>query len=126
MACRILVALVLVFVLDLEASALVVQSGSLRLTIVRAETKTRDRIVYWEVNTPIYNEDPYFEVEVRVAGTVIVAERDPQNRREMLPEGWKPDTLVQGRVDSRHLYLQRPDGTEVRFVITRRTKIPSK
>jgi hypothetical protein len=126
MPCRILIALVLVFVLDLEASALVVQSGSLRLTIVRAEIKTRDRIVYWEVNTPIYHEDPYFEVEVRVAGMVLVAERDPRNYPEMLPEDWKPGTLVQGRVDSRHLYLQRPNGTEVRFIITRRTKIPSK
>ena len=99
-----------------------VESGSLALTIVRAEQKTRDRVLYYLVNTPIYHEDPYFEVVARAAGTVIVAEREPVSTREMLPEYWKPGTLVQGRVDKRHLFLRRLNGTEVRFIITRRTK----
>ena len=73
--------------LGADASPFVVHSGSLRLTIIRAEIKMRDRVVYWEVNTPIYQEDPYFEVEVRVAGMMVVAERDPQNRIEILPPG---------------------------------------
>jgi hypothetical protein len=119
---RVLVALVLF--LGSGASSFAVESGYLALTIVRAELKTRDRVVYWVVNTPIYHEDPYFEVAVRAAGTVVVGEREPRNTREMLPEDWKPGAVVQGRVDKRHLFLRRPNGTEVRFIITRRTKTP--
>lgn len=122
MRCRVLVALVLF--LGRGVGSFAVESGYFALTIIRAELKTRDRVVYWVVNTPIYHEDPYFEVAVRVAGTVVVGEREPRNAREMLPEDWKPGAIVQGRVDRRYLLLRRPNGTEVRFIITRRTKTP--
>lgn len=123
MACRVLVALVLF--LGSGASSLAVESTYFPLTIVRAEQKTRDRVVYWVVNTPLYHEDPYFEVAVRAGGTVVVGEREPRNAHEMLPEDWKPGAKVQGRVDKHHLFLRRPNGTEVRFIITRRTKTTS-
>src|ERR1700730_2196038 len=119
---RVLVALVLF--LGLGASTLAVETSYFPLTIVRAELKTRDRVVYWVVNTPLYREDPYFEVAVRAAGTVVVGEREPRNAQEVLPEDWKPGARVQGRVDKHHLFLRRPNGTEVRFIITRRTKTP--
>jgi hypothetical protein len=102
---------------------LAIESGYLPLTIVRAEVKTRDRVAYWLVNTPVYQEDPYFEVVVRAARTVIVAEHEPV-AHEPLPEYWKQGTRVQGRVDRRHLFLRRPNGTEMRFIIIRRTKAP--
>jgi hypothetical protein len=100
-----------------------VESGYQPLTIVRAEQKTRDRLLLYLVDTPIYNEDPYFEVEVRSGGRSLVAERDPERKSEMLPIDWKPGANVKGRVDKHHLYLQRPNGTEVQFLIVRRTKI---
>ncbi len=122
MACRILVALVLF--LGAGGSSFAVESGYLPLTIVRAEQKTRDRVVYWVVDTPLYHEDPYFEVTVRAAGVVVLGEREPRNAHEMLPEDWKPGARVQGRVEKHHLFLRRPNGTEVRFIITHRTKTP--
>lgn len=122
MPCRVLVALALF--LGPGAGSFAIESGYLALTIVRAELKTRDRVVAYVVNTPIYHEDPYFEVAVRAAGTVIVGEREPRNPREMLPEDWKPGVVVRGRMDKHHLFLRRPNGTEVRFIITRRTKAP--
>src|SRR3977135_2414990 len=120
MACRVLVALVLF--LGSAASSLAVESSYFPLTIVRAEQKTRDRVVYWVVNTPLYHEAPNFEVAVRAAGTVVVAEREPRNAHEMLPEDWKPGARVQGRVDKHHLFLRRLNGTEMRVIITRRIK----
>jgi hypothetical protein len=122
MRCRFLLALVLL--MGSETASLAVESGSVALTIIRAEVKTHDRVVYWLVNTPIYHEDPYFEVAVRSSGTVMVGEREPESAREMLPEYWKPGTLVQGRVDRHHLFLRRLNGTEVRFIITRSIKAP--
>ncbi|MGB9071929.1 MAG: hypothetical protein WCC22_04615 [Terriglobales bacterium] len=103
---------------------LAVENGRQSFTIVRAEQKTRDRVVYWVVDTPIYHEDPYFEVEVRAAGTILVGEYEPRHAGEMLPATWRPGALVQGRVGKRHLFLRRPDGTDLSFVITRRAAAP--
>jgi hypothetical protein len=114
----------LLFFFGPGACAFAVESGSVTLTIVRAEQKTRDRVVYYLVNTPLYHEDPYFEVEVRAAGRLIVGEREPKNSHEVLPVDWKPGVSVQGRVDRRHLFLRRPNGIEMRFIITRRAKAP--
>jgi hypothetical protein len=106
----------------LAARSAAVASGSLALTIVRAEQKSRDRVVLYLVDTPIYQEDPYFEVVVRSGGLVIVGDRDPDHRGETLPDGWKPGVAVQGRVDKHHVYLRRPNGSYARFIITRRAK----
>jgi hypothetical protein len=122
MRCRFLLALGLLLVSGTASVA--VESGVVPLTIVRAEIRTRDRVVYWLVDTPIYHQDPYFEVAVRSSGAVIVGEHDPESAHELMPEYWKPGTLVQGRVDRHHLFLKRLNGTEVRFMITRRTKAP--
>jgi hypothetical protein len=100
------------------------ESGGVSFTIVRAEQKTHDRVVYWVVNTPLYREEPYFEVEVRAAGTILVGEYEPRHAGEMLPVNWRPGARVQGRVERRHLLLRRPNGAELSFVITRRVAAP--
>jgi hypothetical protein len=105
-------------------SLFAVESGGLSFTIVRAEQKTHDRVVYWVVNTPLYREEPYFEVEVRAAGTILVGEYEPRHSGEMLPSSWRPGALVEGRVERRHLLLRRPNGADLSFVITRRVAAP--
>jgi hypothetical protein len=111
--------------LGLSAGSFAVESGPLTLTIVRAEQKTRDRVLLYLVDTPIYQEDPYFEVAVRAGELVVVAERDPEHKWETLPADWKPGATVQGRIEKHRLYLRRPNGSYVRFIITSRTKAPA-
>ena len=111
--------------LGLSAGSFAVESGPVTLTIVRAEQKTRDRIVLYLVDTPIYQEDPYFEVTVRAGEWVVVGERDPEHRWETLPGDWKPGAKVQGRVEKHRLYLRRPDGSYLRFIITSRAQAPA-
>jgi hypothetical protein len=120
---RVLVALSLL--LSFGAGSLAVESGSLTLTIVRAEQKTRDRVLLYLNDTPIYQEDPYFEVQVRAGGWVVVGERDPEHRWETLPIDWKPGARVEGRIEKHSLHLRRPNGTYVRFIITSRSKAPA-
>ena len=120
---RLLLALCLL--VGIAVPCVAVESGYQPLTIVRAEQRTRDRLLLYLVDTPIYQEDPYFEVEVRSGDRLLVAERDPGKKWETLPIDWKPGTTVKGRVDKHHLYLQRPNGTEVQFLIVRRTKVAS-
>jgi hypothetical protein len=111
----------LTLMLLLAAGLGAVQSGFQAMTIVRASQKTRDRVIYYVVDTPLYREDPYFEVEVSVNGTNILAEYEPRDAWEMLPEPWKAGAVVQGRVEGHSLFLKRPNGTELRFVIVKRT-----
>jgi hypothetical protein len=111
--------------LGLSAGSFAVESGPLTLTIVRAAQKTRDRVLLYLVDTPIYQEDPYFEVAVRAGELVVVAERDPEHKWETLPADWKPGATVQGRIEKHRLYLRRPNGSYVRFIITSRTKAPA-
>ncbi len=99
------------------------KSGYQTLTIVRAEQKTRDRVLLYLVDTPIYRQDPYFEVAVQAAsGRVWVGQRDPEHKGESLPGDWKPGTLVDGRIEKHFLYLKRPNGTDLRFLITSHPK----
>ena len=113
--------LVALILLNLGAGLFAVQNGEMTMTIVRAEEKKRDRVVAWVNDTPIYQQDPYFEVAVRAGDQVLEGEYEPQSQWETLPVFWKPGVQVQGRVRGHSLFLKRPNGTEIRFVILKRT-----
>jgi hypothetical protein len=113
--------LLTLLLLGLGAGAYAVESGFQPMTIVRAEQKTRDRVVAWVVDTPIYQQDVYFAVAVRAGDKLLEAEYDPQNAWETLPVFWKPGVKVQGRVRGHSLFLKRPNGVEMRFVILKRS-----
>ena len=117
---RLLVALL---VLGIGASLDAVESGELPMTIVRAEQKMRDRVVAWVNDTPIYQQDPYFDVAVRAGDKVLEGEYEPSSQWETLPVFWKPGVEVQGRVRGHSLFLKRPNGVEIRFVILKRTAV---
>ena len=113
--------LVALILLNLGAGLFAVQNGEMTMTIVRAEEKKRDRVVAWVNDTPIYQQDPYFEVAVRAGDQVLEGEYEPQSQWETLPVFWKPGVQVQGRVRGHSLFLKRPNGAEIRFVILKRT-----
>ena len=118
--------LVALLLLNLGVGLFAVQNGEMTMTIVRAEEKKRDRVVAWVNDTPIYQQDPYFDVAVRAGDQVLEGEYDPQSQWETLPVFWKPGVQVQGRVRGHSLFLKRPNGTEIRFVILKRSTVSAK
>jgi hypothetical protein len=62
------VLLALSLLLSFGAGSLAVERGPLTLTIVRAEQKTATGFLLYLNDTPICQEDPYFEVAVRSNG----------------------------------------------------------
>ncbi len=98
-----------------------VESGEQPMTIVRAKRTLRDRVVAWVNDTPIYQQDPYFEVTVRAGDQLLAAEYQPMSTWETLPVFWKPGVKVQGRVHGHSLFLKRPNGIDLRFVIVKRS-----
>src|ERR1700730_6897475 len=87
------------------------------------QQKTRDKVDLYLVNTPVTTAVPYFEISVEFGNTDYVAEYTPRHSAEQLPEAWRPGESVQGRIDKHHLYLQRPDSSEIRFIIIKRTSV---
>ncbi len=120
---RLLIAL---FLLGPGAGSYAVQSGEQTMTIVSAEQRTRDRVVAWVNDTPIYQPDVYFHVVVRASDNLLEAEYEPVSQWETLPVFWKPGVEIEGRVRGHSLFLKRPNGTEIRFVILKRTAVSAR
>ena len=93
---------------------------------VAIQQKSRDRIDMYSVNTPITTAVPYFEITVEFGDVDYLAEHTPRHSGEELPEAWRPDEAVRGRVDKHHLYLLRPDGSEMQFIIEKKTPVGKK
>jgi hypothetical protein len=92
--------------------------------IVDVQQKTNTRILYYLVNTPVTKDEPYFEVSVQVKDTIYVGDYTPRHASETLPEEWGvPQAEVRLRLEKHYMFLMRPAGTEMQFVITKRIAV---
>jgi hypothetical protein len=89
-------------------------------TIVDVQQKSTTRVLYYQVDTPITQNDPYYEISVQIKDTVYFGRYTPMHSRDTLPEDWHVGSGVEVRVEGRHLVLKRPGGTEMSFAFTRR------
>ena len=89
--------------------------------IVDVQQKTNTRILYYQVNTPITKDEPYFEVSVQLKDTIYVGDYTPRHSADALPEEWNvPGAEVRLRLEKHSMFLTRPSGTELQFVIMKR------
>ncbi len=117
MKCYFALILVAVLVPHLYAAEKLYQTGK----IVDLQQKTTTRILYYQVNTPVTKDDPYYEVSVQVKDTIYVGDYTPRHASETLPDEWNvPGTEVRLRVEKHYMFLTRPAGSELQFVITKR------
>lgn len=129
--CLILVSMKFCFVLFLAVVSLpglnaaekpLYQTGK----IVDIQQKTKTRILYYQVDTPVTKEDPYYELSVQVKDTIYVGDYSPRHAGDALPEEWNvPQAEVRLRLDKHYMYLMRPAGTELQFVVVKRTAAPA-
>ena len=89
--------------------------------IIKVENKTRSRVLYYLVNTPITAEDPYYEIEVQLKETIYLGEYQPPHSEDVVPSEWAPGIAVQVRIDKRHMIIKSPGGIEFTTLITKRT-----
>jgi hypothetical protein len=89
--------------------------------ILDVQQKTTTRVLYYQVDTPITKDEPYYEVSVQVKATIYVGDYIPRHASATLPDEWNvPQTEVRVRLDKHYMFLARPAGTEVQFVIVKR------
>jgi hypothetical protein len=94
--------------------------------LIAVEHKSRDKVDMYLVNTPVTTAVPYFELTLQLGATNYVAEYTPRHSEEELPGDWKPGFDVEARIDKRHLFLKRPDGSEMQWIITKRIAVNEK
>ncbi len=94
--------------------------------LIAAEHKSRDKVDMYLVNTPVTTAVPYFEIRLHLGATDYVAEYTPRHSEEELPVDWKPGSDVEVRIDKHHLFLRRPDGSEMNWIITKRIAVNEK
>ncbi len=92
-------------------------------TIVEIQQKTRDKVDMYLVNTPVTTAVPYFQISLELGDMNYVAEYTPRHAGEELPEMWKTGEAVQARLEKHRLFLQRPDGTDMEWIVTKRTSV---
>jgi len=94
--------------------------------LIAVEHKSRDKVDMYLVNTPVTTAVPYFELRLHLGATDYIAEYTPRHSEEELPGDWKPGSEVEARIDKRHLFLKRPDVSEMQWIITKRIAVNEK
>jgi hypothetical protein len=93
-------------------------------TVVDVQQKVNTRVLYYQVNTPVTQDDPYYEVSVQLGDTTYVGQFTPRHAKDTLPEDLVVSSDVEARIDKRHMFLKRPSGTELDLPVIK--KFPSK
>src|ERR1700680_2307857 len=89
--------------------------------IVSVEKKSRERVLYYLVNTPVMQDDPYYELSLQQSNWLYMAEYTPRHAADSLPDDWTPATEVQMKLaDKHHLFVKEPGGRELQLTIVKR------
>jgi hypothetical protein len=89
--------------------------------IVIGGKKFHTRVLYYLVNTPVTQDDPYYEVSLQLGNTVLLTEYMPRHAADDLPDGWKENAEVQMRItDKHHVSVKQADGIELQLLIVKR------
>ena len=115
----------LIFLLLASAASGVEKKGLQQPGVVlTVEHKTRSRVQYYVVNTPVTTEDPYLQMEVDSGGFVYTVEYEPHSAQDVLPDGCMPGEAVKVRLEGKHnLFVQCLDSpTEIRWSIQKKTR----
>jgi hypothetical protein len=88
--------------------------------IVDVQQKSRTRVLYYLVNTPVTQDDPYYEVSVQFRDMIYVGEYAPRHSSDTLPGEWKVGSELQARLDKHHMLVKRPGGVDLDLIIVKR------
>jgi hypothetical protein len=112
---------VLLALLFVPALLFAVQPQYSQAKLIQVERKTREKVNMYLVNTPVSTEVPYYEITVRSDQTDYKAEYTPRHAEEQLPEPWVEGADVMIRIEKHHLILKRPDGSELQWILLKRS-----
>jgi hypothetical protein len=97
------------------------QNGYVDGKIVHVEDKVKSTVIYYQVDTPITRDDPYYEITVQVKDIAYKGIYTPRHAKDLLPPEWIPGASVKVKIDGRHMTLLTPGEHEIETAIASRT-----
>ncbi len=91
--------------------------------IVKVEDKVKSTVLYYQVDTPITRDDPYYEISVQLKDTLYLGVYTPRHAKDLLPPEWMPGADVRVRLDGNKMFLLTPTGNELEMPIAKRTEV---
>jgi hypothetical protein len=88
--------------------------------ILHNDQKKNTRTLYWVVDTPITEDDVYYDISIGLPNKVYVARYTPRHQDDPLPDQWTTGSTQKVRIDGAHLYIEDGDGAETKLVIIKR------
>ncbi|MCU1296884.1 MAG: hypothetical protein JWO91_1162 [Acidobacteriaceae bacterium] len=92
--------------------------------VVDIQQKTHTRVLYYQVDTPVTQDDPYYEISVQIKKVVYVGEYAPRHAVDTLPEEWKAGADIKVRLEKHYMFLERPEGRELQLQLVKH--VPAK
>ena len=87
--------------------------------IVKVEQKARTRVLYYIVNTPITQDDPFYEVSIKFKDQIYIGEYTPRPAVDTPPQEWQTGSTVQARLEKHHMFIKGPGGADWNLVIVK-------
>jgi hypothetical protein len=89
--------------------------------IVSVEKKSHERVLYYLVNTPVTQDDPYYELALRQNNWIYVTQFSPRHAADTLPDDWKPGAEIQMKIeDKHHVSVREQGGRELSLAVVKR------
>jgi hypothetical protein len=98
-----------------------VESPYLPGKVIDIQQKMNTRVLYYLVNTPVTQDDPYYEVSVQLNSVTYVGQYTPRHAADTLPGDLAIDSAVQVRIDKRHMFLKSRGGRELDLIVIKRS-----
>jgi hypothetical protein len=92
--------------------------------IVSLEKKAHERVLYYLVNTPVMQDDPYYEISLQQGTWLYLAEYTPRHAADSLPDEWKPGADIQIKLtDKHHAWVRSAGGPDLQVIVLKRVPV---
>jgi hypothetical protein len=92
--------------------------------IVSLEKKAHERVLYYLVNTPVMQDDPYYEISLQQGTWLYLAEYTPRRAADSLPDEWKPGADIQIKLtDKHHAWVRSAGGPDLQVIVLKRVPV---
>jgi hypothetical protein len=92
--------------------------------IVSLEKKAHERVLYYLVNTPVKQDDPYYEISLQQGTWLYLAEYTPRHAADSLPDEWKPGADIQIKLtDKHHAWVRSAGGPDLQVIVLKRVPV---
>jgi len=88
------------------------------------EKKAHERVLYYLVNTPVTQDDPYYEISLQQGTWLYLAEYTPRHAADSLPDEWKPGADIQIKLtDKHHAWVRSAGGPDLQVIVLKRVPV---